>query len=117
MNIRPLTPDDLRQWGGDTPAIRTIRGYAAEDGGEVKGVAGLMYLPSAIVAFAEMDEDGQRRPLTIMRVARLMRQLMRGIKAPIFAVADPDYPNSMAFLEHVGFEQVHGRQYCFRNKE
>jgi hypothetical protein len=115
MIIRPLTIEDLRQWWGDVELQRTVRGFAVLDGDEVKGVAGLMYLHSSIVAFAEMGEDGQKHPLTIMRVARAMKALMRGIVAPIFAVADEQYPNSAGFLKHCGFEQVVGRQYVFKN--
>jgi N-acetylglutamate synthase-like GNAT family acetyltransferase len=116
MNIRPMSPEDLRQWWGDVEITRTVRGFTAEKDGQVLGVAGLMYMPSAIIAFAEMGEDCQKYPMTIMRIARLMRELMRGRIAPVFAVADTNWPNSEAFLEHVGFERVAGRQFVFKKE-
>lgn len=116
MKIRPLTTDDLKAWWPGVELARSVRGFAAEDGGQVKGITGVMYLPTALVAFAEMGEDGQRYPLTIMRMARLMREMLRTLSAPVFAAADADYPNSEAFLERVGFERVAGRQFVFKKE-
>ena len=77
MKIRPLTRDDLAAWWPDVPVPRTVRGFAADLDGQVKGISGLMYLPTAIIAFAEMGEDGQRYPLAIMRMARMMRSSLK----------------------------------------
>lgn len=116
MNIRPLTGDDLlRYWEMDSLS-RSVRGFLAEKDGEVLGVAGLMYMPRVIVAFADMREGGQQYPLSIMRMARRMRDLMNTISAPIVADADPQYPNSAAFLAHVGFERAHGPLFVFKKK-
>lgn len=117
MNIRPLTVDDLRQWWEGVEIVRSVRGFVAEQDGRTMGVAGLMYMPTVLVAFAEMVEEGQQYPLSIMRMARKMRALMAGIAAPIVAEADLQFPNSQAFLERVGFEHQHGRLYVYRKKE
>jgi hypothetical protein len=114
MNLRPLTNDDLKAWWPDVAVACSVRGFVAEHEGEIKGLAGLMYMPTALVGFAEMGPDGQQHPLTIMRMVRAMQGLMKTVSAPIFAVADEKYPNSEAFLEHVGFERVVGRQFVFR---
>jgi hypothetical protein len=63
-----------------------------------------------------MEEGGQQYPMTIMRITKRMVALMREIRAPIFCNADPNLPNSMAFLERVGFKHVAGRQYRWSNK-
>jgi len=115
MNIRPLTREDLVGYWHMEDIGRSVRGFVAEKDGEVLGMTGLIYMAHSIIAFAEMKEGGQQYPLSIMRITRMMQGLMRGINAPIFAVADEQYPNSRAFLERVGFEQVAGRQYCFKN--
>jgi hypothetical protein len=106
MNIRPMTADDLKAWwkGADLP--RTVRGFVAEHDGRIMGVSGLMYLPHRIIAFAEMVDEGQQYPLTIMRMARKMKALMDEVSVPIFAEPDGQFPNSRRFLEHVGFKPV-----------
>jgi N-acetylglutamate synthase-like GNAT family acetyltransferase len=117
MIIRPLTREDMLAFWQAGALERSVRGFVAEKDGQILGVTGLIYMPSVIIAFAEMRVDGQKYQMSIMRIAKRMQALMRESRAPIFAVADPDLPNSMAFLERVGFEQVVGRQYCFKNKE
>jgi hypothetical protein len=116
MIIRPLIHDDLRTWWPDTDVPRTVRGFAAELEGRVMGVAGLMYMPTIIFAFAEMVAEGQAFPLSIMRMVRKMRALMLTVNAPIVALADPKFPHSEAFLEHVGFERAVGRQFVFKKE-
>lgn len=116
MIIRPITLDDLDQCWGGIRAGRTVRGFAVEHDGRIMGIAFLMYLPKAICAFAEMCDGGQQFPLTIMRVAHKMRALMQTVSAPVFAVADEQYPNSGAFLERCGFEYLGGLQYVFKNE-
>jgi hypothetical protein len=116
MLIRPLTREDLRTWWPEVPLARTVRGFAAEQDNTLLGVAGLMYLPTVVYAFAEMREGGERYPVSIMRVARLMRGLMQEVQAPIVARADEDYPNAGALLERVGFERVAPGQYVFKNE-
>jgi len=116
MIIRPLTIDDLKAWWPHTDVDRTVRGFTAEHDGEIVGVAGVMYLPSRLLAFAEMVDGAQRFPLSIMRMARLMRRLMGELGAPVFAQADPQYRNSAALLERVGFRHVQGDMYVFKNE-
>jgi hypothetical protein len=116
MNIRPLTADDLKSWWPDVSLPRTVRGFVAEHEGRIMGLAGVMYLPSRILGFAEMVQEGQQYPLTIMRMAHRMRTLLRSIHSPVFAEADERYPNSPAFLEHIGFEHVQGALYVFQQE-
>jgi len=113
MEIRPLTREDLLTWWDSMPVARSVRGFSVEDSGRLMGVAGLIYLRTAVVGFMEMVPEGQRYPMTIMRVVRLMQKLIGEVSAPVFAVADPQYHNSEAFLERVGFQRVSGRQFVF----
>lgn len=114
MNIRPATIEDVRSlWGIELPM--SLRAYAAEHDGELLGVAGIAYFPGRLVAFADMQDSAQRYPLTIMRVARKVQALLREAIAPVYCEADCGYPNSRAFLEHVGFKNVSGRVYVWQN--
>jgi hypothetical protein len=114
MTIRPLTMEDLAQWWPDVVVPHTVRGFVAQLGDRIMGVAFLMYQPNVVAAYAEMVPEGQQYPLSIMRMVKKMKALMATVNAPIFTLADEAYPNSRAFLEHVGFEHVNGRQYVFR---
>lgn len=114
MTIRPLTMDDLKVWWPDIPVPHTVRGFVAELGDRIMGVSFLMYQPNVVAAYAEMVPEGQKYPLSIMRMARKMKALMAQVNAPIVTIADEGYPNSMAFLEHVGFQHVAGRQYVYK---
>lgn len=115
MNIRPIQADDIAKlWPAGAPA--SVRAFVAELDGEVLGVAGIAYWPNRIAAFADMKPGGEKYPLTIMRIARRVQALLREVKAPVYCNADPDFPNSPAFLAHVGFEHVGGRTFVWRNK-
>lgn len=116
MNIRPVTRADLVALWETEDIGRSVRGFVAEKDGEVLGLTGLMYLPTTVIAFADMKVEGHKYPMSIMRITKLMVGLMREVNVPIFAAADPNLPNSRAFLERVGFERVAGVQYCFNNK-
>jgi hypothetical protein len=114
MTIRPLTMADLAIWWPGIVVPHTVRGFVAELGDRIMGVAFLMYQPTVVAAYAEMVPEGQAYPLSIMRMVRKMKALMATVNAPIFTIADEAYPNSEAFLEHVGFEHVAGRQYVYK---
>lgn len=114
MIIRPLTMEDLRIWWPDIVAQHTVRGFTALLGDRIMGVAFLMYQPTVVAAYAEMVPEGQDYPLSIMRMVKKMKALMATVNAPIVAIADEGYPNSRAFLEHVGFERLSGRQYVYK---
>lgn len=115
MIIRSMTAADAQAyWGKELPA--SVRGYAVELEGTVMGIAGLAYLPTEIRAFADMVEDGQKYPMTIMRITKLMKALMNETKAPVYCNPSASLPNAKRFLEHVGFKPVDGRTYVW-NKE
>lgn len=114
MIIRPLTMEDLALWWPDIVVPYTVRGFTALLGDRIMGVAFLTYQPNVVAAYAEMVPEGQDYPLSIMRMVRKMKALMAMVNAPIVAIADESYPNSRAFLEHVGFKHVDGRRYVYK---
>lgn len=112
MMIRAATTHDAEAfWGRSLPA--SIRGYVAEKDGVVMGVAGLAYMPTQIIAFADMKEGGQKYPMTIMRITKLVKALLNETKVPVYCNADVLLPNSQKFLEHVGFKLLSGRTYVW----
>jgi len=112
MMIRAATADDAKAYWGKNPPV-SMRGYVAEHEGKVMGIAGLAYGPHQIIAFADMAEGGQKYPMAIMRITKLVKGLLNETKAPVYCNADVSLPNSKKFLEHVGFKPVSGRTYVW----
>lgn len=112
MIIRPATFEDATAFWGKTAPV-SIRGYVAELDGRVMGIAGLAYAPNQIRGFADMVEEGQKYPMTIMRITKLVKALLNETKAPVFCNADPNLPNARKFLEHIGFKQVDDRTFVW----
>jgi hypothetical protein len=112
MIIRPATADDAKAYWG--PVLPTsVRAYVAEKDGELLGIAGLAYMPTGILAFADMKEGGQKYPMAIMRITKLVKALLNETSAPVYCNADMSLPNSRKFLEHVGFKLRNGRTYVW----
>lgn len=112
MNIRAATAADAQAfWGPGLPT--SIRGYVAELDGRVMGIAGLAYAPNQIRAFADMVAGGEKYPMTIMRMVKLVKALLNETKAPVFCNADPNLPNSRKFLAHVGFKPMDDRTFVW----
>jgi hypothetical protein len=112
MIIRAATADDAKAyWGKNPPA--SIRAYVAEHDGKVMGIAGLVYGQNQIQAFADMAEGGQKYPLAIMRITKLVKALLNETRAPVYCNADVTLPNAKKFLEHVGFKLYSGRTYVW----
>ena len=112
MIIRAATAEDAKAyWGKSLPV--SVRGYVAELDGKVMGIAGLAYAPTQIRAFADMAEGGQKYPMTIMRITKLVKALLNETKAPVYCNADEALPNARKFLEHVGFKPFDARTYVW----
>lgn len=112
MIIRAATADDAKAFWGETLSV-SIRGYVAEHEGRIMGIAGLAYAPNHILAFADMAEGGQKYPMAIMRITKLVKALLNETNAPVYCNADVTLPNSKKFLEHVGFKPTTGRTYVW----
>lgn len=115
MIIRAATAEDAKAyWGQSLPV--SVRGYVAELDGKVMGIAGLAYGTNQITAFADMAEGGQKYPMAIMRITKLVKGLLNETRAPVYCNADVTLPNARKFLEHVGFKHDEGRRYVWRKE-
>lgn len=112
MIIRAATADDAKAyWGKSLPV--SMRGYVAELDGKVMGIAGLAYGVNQITAFADMAEGGEKYPMAIMRITKLVKGLLNETRAPVYCNAEIARPGAAKFLEHVGFKHVNGRTYVW----
>jgi len=53
-------------------------------------------------------------PKDIVRLVRLMRELLSKFDTPVFAIADTQYETSETFLMSVGFKPVDGTERLFQ---
>lgn len=94
--------EDVIQLRGK-PFNHTVRGVAVEQAGEVIAIAGVMHTVP-LQAFTEASVDQSKYPMTVMRTVRKFREILKGYKVPVYALADPKQRNAPAFLERVGFQ-------------
>lgn len=106
--IRPATAEDFEAFYGKAER-RTARAYVADLDGKVLAIGGVYYDGANVIAFSSMASEMRQFPLTIMRGARKIMDLVRG--RPCWAVADDGYTNAPRLLERLGFSHVSGRVY------
>jgi hypothetical protein len=70
-------------------------------------------MPTQIIAFADMKEGGQKYPMTIMRITKLVKELLNQTSAPVYCNPDVNLPRAKTFLEHVGFKPYSGRTFIW----
>ena len=91
-------------------SLDTVRGYAVELDGEVSLVCGIMYGAPA-QAFSTMTKEMTEYPMVIMRLSKMVVEILNNCKMPVVAIADEKHKNSMQFLTRMGFEQVEDRMF------
>jgi hypothetical protein len=115
VTIRHLTRQDLVDLLQIDALPGTVRGFAVEENGVLRAIAGLLYFRSFVLAFAEMPPDVEKYPVAVVKMARRMQELMRTVKAPIYAEAAEAHAGSGRLLEYIGFRHVEGSQYRWSN--
>jgi len=104
MIIRPATRDDIIEMcGGTFPA--NIWAMAVEDDGELLGVAGIHY-SNPRMCFGNIKSALKKSPRTIVKLARMVTEVVAKSDVPVYAIAEPDEPTAPGFLEHVGFKHI-----------
>lgn len=100
VEIRQATREDIAAHYGGVPA--SMRAIVAVVDGEIMGIAGLRYTPYGLVAFSEMAPGAERFPVSTMRCARMLVQMIRQCQAPVYAMAGND-KTAPKFLARLGF--------------
>lgn len=100
MIFRPATAEDLRPYM-PTP-MPMCRGIVAQDGDEVKGVAGVYFNPCGAIAFSQLTEDMANKKKDIVRLAKLTMAMLRKYDT-VWSLRDETIPTSETLLRHLGF--------------
>lgn len=101
--IVPATRDLLEQFYGH-PQSRSVRALAAVLDGKPICVAGVHCDGARYIAFAEITPlMREKYPLSGMRMARRVMQMIRDLRVPVYTAADCRVEAAHRFLEHLGF--------------
>ena len=81
----------------------SFSGYAVELDGKVIGIAGLLHSNPAQVV-SDMKDEMRKYPKTIIRMARIIRDMITETPYPVYATPSPYESNARRMLEYVGFK-------------
>lgn len=95
----PATPALARAYYGGPPPY-SFKGYVALLDGKPIGIGGIFYNGHP-VAFSEMKDEMRPRRKDKARAVRVLEQLIKAQKSPVFAVAVE--PTSVPLLTKLGF--------------
>lgn len=101
MNVRYSTREDLIAWFGNVPA--TMRAVVVEDDGRVVGIAGLMRGADHLQAFSAIKEELRPHKRVLVRVARMVQQMIEDVPGPVLAVCSEKEPTAPGLLSALGF--------------
>lgn len=103
VTIRKATVQDARKFYGQDP-IYSFRGFAAELDGDIAGVAGVYFEDGKPVVFSEMKDAMRSHKKDIVRVCRLVIQMLDDLGRAAYAFACPNEPTSGYLLAKLGFK-------------
>lgn len=112
LEVVPATKELLTEYYGE-PQDPRVRAFVALLDGKPIGVGGIAYRGQNLEVFSDLQPEMKRYKLTIYKVARKIRDILREKRLPAFAVANPDEPTADAFLRRIGFEKTDGGLYLW----
>jgi len=101
--IRPLRRED-REYILPEGVDATLRGYVVEIDGRIVGAAGVMH-GSPPQVFAITEEELLPKKRVMVKVARLMQEMLKKHYRFAVAAASGDYNTSVNLLKSLGFTQ------------
>lgn len=101
MNVRYSTREDLIAWFGNVPA--TMRAIVVEHDGRLVGIAGLMRGADHLQAFSAMKDELRPHKRILVKVARMLQQMIAEAQAPVLAVCSEKEPTAPGLLASLGF--------------
>lgn len=102
--VRYATPADILAFYGEAPRP-SMQAVVLEVDGAVLGVGGLYTEAGRIIGFSDFKPEAANYKLSIIRGAKMILELMRKKRRPIYAVRDESIDTAPGFLAYLGFEQ------------
>lgn len=109
-SIDYATEADLLEYYGVRPKY-SVRALAVKIDDRVVAIAGLAIHEDRMTAFSDMRDELRPYKLTIMKTAKALMKLIDRHGVNVMAIASEDEPNSLAFLQRIGFKHC-GERLC-----
>lgn len=100
---RMATLDDLVAFYGAAPREQT-RAFIFHAGDKIVAIGGVKRVDGRLVAFSEIKPDANLSKMTIGRMARIVMEMIRTYKVPIWAAAEQKGEDTAKMVKHYGFE-------------
>lgn len=103
--MRPATARDVANFYGRPVQHRTQATIVEDASGQALGLGGLQRRPAGLFLFMDIAPgvDPAAHIRALLQASRRVLALVERTGRPAFAVRDPAWPRSAAFLEHFGF--------------
>lgn len=88
------------------PAPRSFRGWVVLIDDRPVGIGGLYTDGGYPMAFSDLKDELRSHRRVLIQGVTLMRDMLHGLKVPVFAAANPDESTAPGLLAHLGFKSV-----------
>lgn len=105
--IVSATPEIIDKFYGERP-YKTMKAIACVEDGEVLAVGGYCVLPHGIAVFSEIKPEAMSKKKMIVKGTRMIMEMAKKAKLPIYAIAQPEIEGSCRLLEKLGFVEKEG---------
>ncbi len=102
-SLKPATAEAAEAFYG-RPVDYSFKGIVAVEDEKVIGIGGIYRLNGHRVAFTDMKPEMRRHKREMVKSCRLLMNMIRDEKAPVYAVANQDEPTAADLLTRLGFE-------------
>lgn len=100
-------------WYGE-PQKQTIKGIIALINDVPVGIGGIALHSKFAEAFSEITPELLENRIALVKIAKQVCELFKGLGIPVIAVPDEKHVNAARFLNYLGF-QYHEGVYIWRN--
>ena len=112
MTVEPASPEQIALFYGRVPV--TMTAFCLARDGRPVGLFGLEWHKGYRIAFSSLLPEGRLYKKHILKCGKLLVELIKESRFPVFAVRDKNEPTSDALLRHLGFEPHDNEVYLWQ---
>lgn len=102
ISFRSATAKDAYEFYGKAPS-NSFTGIVAVDEGNIVGIGGLFRHKQHLIAFTDLKPEMRPHKKALVKGCRMMINIIKKAKRPVYAVADPTEPTAAYLLAKIGF--------------
>lgn len=103
LTYRQASAEDLIAFYGEKPKT-SMRAIVFFQGDKIVAIGGVKRELGRVVAFSEIKPDANLSKMTIGRGARIVMDMIRTYKVPVWAAAERKGDETAKLIKHFGFE-------------